>query len=354
MPFLTQRTDCRVWYIAYQDESGRLRRVNTGIRIDLPDSRTLAEAALAAFTPPTAAEFTDGWTPWVEHFIERRYSHRQNHRTKARYLGVWSNLHRFLIRFEIPNPSAVTPDTIDDYQRYRRKVGRGNRRAAKLTTIGYELRLLALILKEAIRQKRCTENFALGLGISRKPEKRKPEISPEQERLVRAHLETLGDDDLLTQFIIAIRHGTRLQATRVHLERDVDWSQGLVTFHEKGSTELVVPLHPEVRDLLWQRKQAGKLWSCEVSRNASKRWKAVFTAVGMPDHCFHCCRVTVISRLHRLQVPEPKIMAFVGHQSIQVHRSYCRISLRGDLDCCLLDYPAALPTSTATETSFAE
>lgn len=356
MAFLTQRADCSVWYIGYQDDSGRIRRVNTGIAIKAPDSRTMAERALAAFSPPKAVGFTDGWTPWVTRFIERRFNLERHRQTRARYQCVWANLHCFLTYQQIGSPKEVGPSTPDDYIVWRQQVGRGNRRPAKMTTIGYELRFLALILNEAIRQKLCTENFALGLGISRRPEKRKPEITHEQERQIRAHLEGIGDVNLLAQFIIAIRHGTRLRATRVHLERDVEWSRGLVTFHEKGSTELCVPLHPEVRELLLRCKQAGQQWSCEVPRNASKRWKAIFTAVGMPDHSFHCARVTVISRLHRREVPEAKIMAFVGHSSIQVHRSYCRVDLREDLNCCIQpDHnPATTQGVGPAERAFAE
>jgi integrase len=356
MAFLTQRADCSVWYIGYQDDSGRIRRVNTGIAIKALDSRTMAERALAAFIPPKAVVFTDGWSPWVIRFIERRFNQARHQQTRARYQCAWANLHRFFTHQQIGSPKEVAPSTPDDYIDWRRQVGRGNRRPAKMTTIGYELRFLALALNEAIRQKLCTENFALGLGISRRPEKRKPEITHAQERQVRAHLEGIGDDNLLAQFIIAIRHGTRLRATRVHLERDVEWARGLVTFHEKGSTELCVPLNPEVRELLWQRKRAGQQWSCEVPRNASKRWKAVFTAVGMPEHSFHCCRVTVISRLHRRQVPEAKIMAFVGHSSVQVHRTYCRVDLRHDLNCCiqLERDPASAQELGSTEMAFVE
>lgn len=335
MAFLTQRADCSVWYIAYQDDSGRIRRFNTGITINAPDSRATAERALAAFIPPKVIVFTDGWSPWVIRFIERRFNQARHQQTRARYQCAWANLHCFFTHQQIGSPKEVAPSTPDDYIDWRRQVGRGNRRPAKMTTIGYELRFLALVLNEAIRQKLCTENFAQGLGISRKPDKRKPEISYDQEQRIRAYLQGIGDDNLLAQFIIAIRHGTRLQATRLHLERDVDWADGVATFHEKGSTELCVPLHLEVRELLSKRKAEGQLWSCEVPRNASKRWKSVFKAVGMPEHSFHCCRVTVISRLHRRQVPEAKIMAFVGHNSIQVHRSYCRIDLRQDLNCCI-------------------
>lgn len=345
MAFITKRKDCNVWYVGYLDEYGIQRRVNTGIRLDAPDSKERVEAKLAAFVPPAVRVVAEGWTIWVDRLLNRRYSAPSHQSTSQRYRTAWTNLKAFLLKHDISGPADVTASTADEYLEWRQKIGRGNRRSARITTVGFELRVLGLLLDEARRLKLCNENFARGLGITREPGKKKPEINAEQEQRIRAGLE--GEDpDFLVQFVIAIRHGTRLTATRVHLKEDVDWRQEMITFHEKGGRTLTVPMHEEVHDLLAARKAAGAIWSCQLNRNASKRWKQIFNKIGLPELCFHCTRVTAITRLHRRGVPEAKIMAFVGHKSVQVHRVYCRISPQLDLQCCVTE-PAVISTGTA-------
>ena len=355
MAFLTKRKDCKVWFIGYKDEAGRLCRFNTGIPIDAPDSRQQAEAALTVFSPPIAVVVEDGWTKWVDRLLNRRYSAARHQNTLQRYRAAWVNLKAFLLHHGIGGPAEVTASTADEYLEWRQKIGRGNRRSARITTVGFELRLLGLFLDEARRLGLCKENHARGLGITREPGRKKPEITTEQEQRIRAKLAEIGDPDLTAQFVIGIRQGTRLSATRVHLEQDVDWQLGTITLHEKGGKTLTVPMHKEVHDLLMARKAVGSVWSCQVSRHASKHWKRIFTQAGLPELCFHCTRVTAITRLHRRGIPEVKVMAFVGHRSVQVHRVYCRISPQQDLQCCITEPSAPSSLSLpAAQLSLAE
>jgi hypothetical protein len=67
--------------------------------------------------------------------------------------------------------------------------------------------------------------------------------------------------------------------------------------------------------------------------------------------CFHCTRVTVITRLCRANVSESQAMRFVGHASETIHRVYQRLRAE-DVSACVsaLRIPSSessdLPPST--------
>lgn len=51
-----------------------------------------------------------------------------------------------------------------------------------------------------------------------------------------------------------------------------------------------------------------------------------FKAIGLPHLCFHCTRVTVITRMARAGVPISQAMRYVGHASTAVHKIYQRLA----------------------------
>ena len=70
---------------------------------------------------------------------------------------------------------------------------------------------------------------------------------------------------------------------------------------------------------------------------ASKEWWKFFKAIGLHQKgvCFHCTRVTVISRLIRAGASENKVQKIVHHASTEIHRIYQRIGvddLRSELE----------------------
>lgn len=211
----------------------------------------------------------------------------------------------------------------------------GKRRVCCHNTALYELRLLAKLLDEAKLRGYCQDNPCRSLQIRKEPPKVKPEILEADIQLIRARLKS-EPEWMRVSFEIAIHHGTRLRATSVSLASDIDEGFRSITFHEKGQKVFTVPLHPKLVPLIMRLKAAGQARTCDIPMDASKQWTRFFRQIGRPKYCFHCTRVTVITRLCRSGVPEAKAMKFVGHSSTLIHRVYQRLR-SDDLCCCHLD-----------------
>lgn len=200
------------------------------------------------------------------------------------------------------------------------------------TALG-EVKLLGLILGEALQRGMVRSNVCRNLGIKRDRGRIKPEFTDDQIRMVRDALLNYPEW-MRISFEISMHHGTRLRATQIDLHRDIDWKNRRITFHEKAGKVFTVPAHPIVFQLLKQRHAAGAAKACELPKGASKAWRKFFDRIGLTEHCFHCCRVTVITKMARKGVAEAKAMKFVGHASSEVHRIYQRLRTE-DLDDCL-------------------
>lgn len=203
---------------------------------------------------------------------------------------------------------------------------------SSITALG-EVKLLGLILGEAKERGLVRANVCRGLGIKRERGRIKPEFTDDQIWAIREALAN-WPEWMRICFEISIHHGTRLRATQIDLLRDIDWENRRITFHEKAGKVFTVPAHLDVFRLLEQRRNAGAQMACELPKGPSKAWRKFFDSIDLTEHCFHCCRVTVISRMARAGVPEAKAMKFVGHASTEIHRIYQRLRAE-DLDDCL-------------------
>lgn len=192
-------------------------------------------------------------------------------------------------------------------------------------------------IDEAIRRCYCEQNPCRKLGWSKDRPSEKPAITDEDIALIGRELE-VEPEWMKISFQISIHHGTRLRATQVHLDNDVDWVRTTVTLHEKGGNTYTVPLHPALVTLFTKLKSAGCVRACELPYNPSKKWRQFFNRINRPQYCFHCCRVTVITRLARNNVPENLAMKFVGHRSTDVHRVYQKLR-PDDLHICHVPVP---------------
>jgi integrase len=162
-------------------------------------------------------------------------------------------------------------------------------------------------------------------------------------------------------FEIAIRHGWRIAETSFPLSR-IDFRTWKVMVHQKGDRWRTVPLHPELRPMFTELKRLGARQSCVFPRGSPQRasyhWSMMLVGCErdgvaglLPHLCFHCCRVTVISRMARAGVAERLIMEWVGHASTAVHRIYQRVR-SDDLEKCILPSGSSivLPPSGAPQT----
>ena len=81
--------------------------------------------------------------------------------------------------------------------------------------------------------------------------------------------------------------------------------------------------------MLKKLKKDGRTMTCELPQMASKEWWRFFKKIGLHQKgvCFHCTRVTVITRLIRQGHSEAVVRKIVHHASTEVNRIYQRLGV---------------------------
>jgi len=339
MAFLVSRKGSPYWQLRFIDAvSGQWTQKSTKMRTanrdetnkakDLRDRYSIRQRACQS--EPAAA----AWSAWLPEYIDVRWGGSESTETKNRYHSVWRNWRVFLEQNGCLFPRQFTRSAVFDFLKWRqRETGPFVRRCGRNTAI-FEIKVFGMWFDEAVRRGFCETNPCRQLGLSKDQPREKPEIPVNDIALIEQEL-TNEPEWMLISFKIAILHGVRLRATQVDLVKDVDWESLTVTFHEKGHNVYTVPMHPELTRLFSTLKEAGHGKACVLPINASRIWMRFFRRIKRPNYCFHCCRVTVITRLARNRVPENLAMKFVGHRSTEVHRAYQKIQ-PGDLTLCHL------------------
>jgi integrase len=137
-------------------------------------------------------------------------------------------------------------------------------------------------------------------------------------------------------FEIAVHQGCRLTETQLPLT-SVDLRANTIRFTGKGRNGVpkvfTTALHPGLRPLMLQLVDAGAVVTCTHPKMSSVHWFKFLNEIGLGHLCFHCTRVTVITRLARAGVPIQQAMRFVGHSSEQVHAIYQKLK-SDDLSAC--------------------
>jgi integrase len=187
---------------------------------------------------------------------------------------------------------------------------------------------MSLLLNESIRRGFADSNPCRQVDLPPLPVARKPEITDAEVAQIRAAL--VGRPEWMRiSFEIALHQGCRLSETRIPLDQ-VDVDRRTITFAAKGRRlggrhVFVARLHGALVPLILRLRGEGRLVTCELPRGASSSWHHFFRQIGLDHLCFHCTRVTTITRLARAQVPIAQAMAYVGHVSRAVHQIYQRL-----------------------------
>ena len=303
------------------------------------------------------------WDAWVEDWIDTILP-VANHSKQTALIG-WRFLRAYLGSVDALEPADVTYGTAMGYFAWR-KNNRRQKDRPKIHTARREVVMLKRIMEEARKRGFVATNPLLELKLPAHKPKEKPEISAEEEAIIRKHLAgkeghlPITERWMTISFLFGIRQGWRIAETSFPLSR-VNWETWEVLVHSKGDRWRTVPVHPELRPILLELRAAGAKLSCVFPRNspmaASVAWSLMLRGVErdnikglLPHLCHHCCRVTAVSRLARAGVPERLVMEFVGHWSITSHRIYSRVA-HGDLARCILpDAPSSgSPQSPAPE-----
>ncbi|MEQ2005248.1 MAG: hypothetical protein ABMA26_00510 [Limisphaerales bacterium] len=348
MAHLVAKTDSPFLQLRTRGADGKWHQRSTVLRkdnrLDRRRAHALAEEESIKERTGRNVSGTEKFSAWVLPFLRSRHSAPHQARTLERYLGSWRVLSVFLERHGLHHPRQLRYANVLAYHAWRMQPDDDRVRSASHNTSLGDVKLLGIVLDEAVRREFCERNPCHKTGLTKQPSPQKPEISGPDIALILDELQQ-EPEWMFVSFQISIAHGTRLRATSIDLRRDVNWDQWTVTFHEKGQKVFTVPLQERLRPLFERLRAEGRERTCEIPEDASKHWRRFFDRIGRPQYCFHCCRVTVISRLARAGVNQSQAMKFVGHSSADVHTLYQRLQTEDLAPCAaaVKTLPAATP-----------
>jgi len=322
-----------VWWIKYKDAAGNLRQESTGYRHAVPAQTKKArilqnEKHLLELKREKGSEHGT-WSAWVDKFLTDQYEKQP--KTLRRYRTCWQYLHAFLQERNIVAPHQLTFDDCTDYMDWR-KAGQPQYGFYKCghNTARLDLKILHLICERAIKKGLIAANPCRKLGIKRHKSPEKPELTDEDIALIRQKLIELKMPEWMSaSFEIAIHQGVRLSETSFPLSR-IDWQNNTIEFHAKRDQQYSASIHPKLLPLLKKWKKEKRIMTCELPKMASKEWWRFFKKIGLHQKgvCFHCTRVTVITRLIRAGFSESAVMNVVHHASTEVNRIYQRLGVQ--------------------------
>lgn len=342
------RKDSPFWWIAYQcpkkgirvGESSRRRRDDPmGFKQALDIAREKAEDSRATTGELSVA----AWVRWVPEWLTLKYGDRP--RTVHAERHRWRFLHAFLTERKVWVPGDVTYQLGLDFLAWRQKHKTRSGKGGFNNALG-ELRMLGRIMREAVRRGFVKASPLERMGLKRHKSPEKPEITDAVVATIRTALKereghmAITDRWMTVSFEIALHQGCRLSETSLPLDL-IDEAAGTITFHQKGDRIFTTRLHDGLRPLIAELRAAKATMTCALPRMAAKQWHWLLK--GRPERnqpavapgiCFHCTRVTVITRLARAGVPIQQAMRFVGHADETIHRIYQRLQTP-DLDRCL-------------------
>lgn len=298
------------------------------------------------------------WDQWVEDWISSKMPEDRQVLSRKTSIQHWRFVRAFLGARGVDAPNGVSYNLTIEYFEWRKLHKRLPSRP-KVQTAAIEVALLRRVMHEAVRRGFCHTNPIAHLEVVRPSPREKPEMNPEEEAVIRQELAKREGELPLTQrwmtvsFEIAIRHGWRIAETCFPLSR-INFSKWTILVHQKGDRWRTVPVHTELRPMFSELRRLGAKVSCVFpdgsTQRASQQWSFLLHGSPrpkdklpgiLPHLCFHCCRVTVISRMARAGIPERLIMEWVGHASTAVHRIYQRVRF-DDLDRCILPGTASI------------
>jgi hypothetical protein len=334
------------WYVAFDGAHGRVCR-STGFRIDDPDGERKARRwgeERDVHVPAATAGDSHAWDRWVISWLRDQYAEPEQAKTLRSYLGAWSFLRLYLRERRIQGPEQLTYSDVTGYIPWRTKrTKRSGKKVTKNTAL-HNIRILSVIMREAVRRNWCQGNPCDRLGVKKAAiTKPRPEITDDEIARIREGLRT-RPEWMRVAFEIALHQGCRLRETQVPL-RDVDLDRRTITFRAKGGDTYTSALHPALVPLLRDLKARGATVACRIEHHSSRNFTRFLQSIGLGHLCFHCTRVTCITRMARAGVPVQQAMRYVHHATESIHAIYQRLRA-DDLQNCVaaLAYPEPPPS----------
>ena len=345
-----------VWYAKFVSaETLDWLSVATPFRLDDPAGKRkaihFAESKAREYARTGLARRKEGWSVWVQSFLENRY---RVPTTLKRYLGAWAKWIEFLTEEKISAPAQLNYNHVLRFVAWREGQERPNGNRISRNTALCDVKLMSVVMREAIRRGFALANPCERLELRRDPAKEKKELTRDEIATIRAavaareaHL-PIAQRWMTVCFEIALHQGCRLRETEVPLHL-IDEARQQITFFGKGrggqKKEIPTLLHPALLPLVAELRAAKATHTCRLPRMAAKLWWDLRRELHLEHTCFHSTRVTVITEMARQRVPEQQAMRFVGHSSRLVHRIYQKLR-PDDLSACAaaLDFSPSAAT----------
>lgn len=323
-----KRKDSPFYWIRLKRIDGTWTQRSSGVRIgaDGADRRISQLVAEATKEEKTMVKTGSSalFSKWVPQWLQFQYEGKN----LARYVNAWAHLSLYFRRKGIVHPGEITYALCRAYMTWRSDevvAKKDGRKPAAWNTALLELKILSIIMQQAVRMNFITVNPVIKLGLKRRKPAEKCVITIAEEELIYAKLrEKKKATWMLDSFTVAMKQGCRLREVEVPLER-ISEEQMVIVFRVKKGGLHPAPLHKDLLPMLARAKAAGQKTLVVLPRQASARWKEFFEEIGLSHLCFHCTRVTVVTRLCEAGYSESQTMAYVGHASETVHAIYRKI-----------------------------
>jgi integrase len=323
--WLYKRDRSPFWWIEYVDVTGRRRQESTKFRYDVASESRKAHDLRRELAAREKAGFDRGeiWEAWVPRFLEQRYSDP----TLSRYKNSWNNVASYLYHRGVSIPRQLTRIHVREFVDWRqeRHSELGLYEVCKNTAL-HEVKVLRILMGEAVACGFAPANPCLRLDIKKDPSPRKPRITEAEHQKILAALKH-EPEWMQISYAIAWEQGCRFSETCLPLS-DVDLRRGVIHFRTKGhkADRAEFPLSPNLRPLFQRLIRSGRKMTFEMPPMPGKVWWRFFKRIRMPHLCFHCTRVTFITRCYETGIPRDSVMRLVGHSSTAAHEIYPRLS----------------------------
>jgi integrase len=333
MATLITKKDSKFWHMKFKDAEGVWRLRSTGLL--RTDPRQTAEARImqakldaAQVDQALDKQIADRGWGFVEEYLE---TFAPKPKTQKSYRGRWNWISLFLAEKKFRSPQLIEYKHANEYIKWRTGwKKRTGKTVCRNTAIG-EVKFFSQVMEEAARRNLCTSNPLVKLRLIKDDPEEKPEITDAEFQIILPALETLPPDKqwMKYSFLIAMHTGCRLGDTR--MEKMLwDFERDTITFLEpKGGKkrDFSVPMPAPLRPLLLEVKKKKLQPQLKFPFQPSRKWQHFFQTLGLDHLCFHCLRVTFITRLARHGVPIARAMRLVNHASTTIHRIYQRLNV---------------------------
>ena len=262
------------------------------------------------------------WDHWVSKFFER---HCPTKATFDRYEDAWKWIALWLQRKRIHSPRQMTYRQGIEYLDWRTTFKKRTGKIVGRNTAILELKLLSLVMGEAVRMGHADANPLVSMKIRRDRAPKKPELTDDEIVEIQEALKE-EPEWMQVSFEIGLHTGCRLRETRIPLSC-VEFRETKITFPSpKGGEDRAfsIPMPTVLMPLLEKLKSEKTSYTLEFPFQPSRRWQQFFIKIKKTHLCFHCLRVTYVNRLRRAGVPREAAMRLVNHASQLVYQIYQR------------------------------